>query len=475
MFKKIIYLTFIIFVSNLLSFADSVRISQIDNSSLLLNQKVNLFVSITDENGETIKGLESEQFDIFESADNTVYKKNDKPINIEEGINYKEGINFLLLIDNSGSMYFDMEGNITNKVNKQRIKLSKNAIRSFLKSVTDPKDKVGIAAYNSYYTLYSKPTSDKELISDVLQDIKKPTGDEGWSEVYSSLYLTIKEFSKTKGRKALIILSDGENMPFYKYAKKEHKRFGSKIYKYTEPIEYALEEGISIYAIHFGMHGGKKDKFLKDIAVQTGGMIFDAYSEEELKSVYSKINQQILDEYLITYNAGMIPADKKYVKVELFNNNKRISGNRYYFSSTIFGLPMPNFNPLILIPFIAACLALWLLSKLKFKNTQADPSLEVISTEVGRPVTKLLTLNGGKTIIGGSKNADMTIIGNPDIKKSHASVQFDRSKKAYTVIADGDLTVNNKKVRSRVLHSGDVINVGGTTIVFDEGMKGYKK
>jgi hypothetical protein len=36
------------------------------------------------------------------------------------------------------------------------------------------------------------------------------------------------------------------------------------------------------------------------------------------------------------------------------------------------------------------------------------------------------------------------------------------------VVSGGDLLVNNQPARSRKLEAGDVIDVGGATIVFDE-------
>jgi pSer/pThr/pTyr-binding forkhead associated (FHA) protein len=36
------------------------------------------------------------------------------------------------------------------------------------------------------------------------------------------------------------------------------------------------------------------------------------------------------------------------------------------------------------------------------------------------------------------------------------------------VVGTGDILVNNQPVKTRTLETGDVIDVGGTTIVFDD-------
>ena len=46
---------------------------------------------------------------------------------------------------------------------------------------------------------------------------------------------------------------------------------------------------------------------------------------------------------------------------------------------------------------------------------------------------------------------------------------FDPKTKSYTIVGGGDITVNNRPVKSRRLEAGDVIDVGGATIVFDDG------
>ncbi len=469
MLKKIIVLLYIIF-SLCIIFPDSVRISQIDNSKLLFNQNVDLYVSITNDEGNPIKNLKKEMFSIYESSDGVDFKKIDEITDFNNEANYEQGINFLILIDNSGSMYQDMYGRNTNNESIMRITYVKNAVKKFLESININKDKVGLAVYNSYYTSYSKPTNDLAVINEQMGQIDKPKGEEGWTEIYSSLYLAINEFSTVKGRKAILILSDGENMPYYQYTKKEHKIFGKEIFSHKKTILEGQKEGISIFAINFGQPGDKKDANLREIARETGGATFNAYNEKELNSVYSKISNQILNEYLISYKATMFPSDKKFVKVNLNNNNKQYNATRFYFSSTLFGEPMKEFNPLLFLLFLLALIFLWLLSLLKFEKVNTPASLEVLSTQVGRPVTKVLTLDKGKTIIGSSENSDMTIVGAPTMKKNHATIQFDNKRNAYTIVADGDLTVNNRATKSRVLESGDVISAGGSTIVFDEGM-----
>jgi Ca-activated chloride channel family protein len=450
--------------------AESVTISQIDPSTLLYNQNVKVYVSVTDKFGAPIKNIRKDDFTVFESADGYNFKLIPEIKGFQTMANYEAGINFLLLIDNSGSMYLDMKQRLTRNSSDMKFNHAKAAISTFLKSMTNPRDRVGLASYNSYFESFSDPISDKEKIEGLLGQIKMPVGEEGHTEIYASLCRAVDEFKSVKGRKAILILSDGENRPYYKYAGKPHRDFGTKIYSYSEPIRDCQQEGISVFAINYGRGGERKDMHLKEIAISTGGTIFNAGDGGELAQVYSKIVAQILNEYLITYSATMDPADRKYVKISYASRKGPIQAIRFYFSSTVFGLPLKGFSFWLLLPFILSLFLLWLLSRIRFERKKGAANIEVINPGPARAVTKVFKLNKGHTIIGSSKGADMTIMsGITQIKEKHATITFDSKKKRYTIVGDGDFKVNNKRVKTKVLESGDVINVGGATIVFDDG------
>lgn len=83
-------------------------------------------------------------------------------------------------------------------------------------------------------------------------------------------------------------------------------------------------------------------------------------------------------------------------------------------------------------------------------------------------MTRVLPLSSSKTVIGGSRSADLTIAGAPQVKQEHATILYDPKDKSYTVVGSGEITVNNQPVKTRKLEPGDVIDVGGATIVFDD-------
>lgn len=459
-------LAFLLFFPGI-AFALTISLAQIDASRLLVTQNVKVYVSVTNDQGLPVEGLEPGAFSIAESSDGASFQQIPRISAFTPNAGAAMGITFLLLIDDSGSMYDTLDSKPTTDPTLMRIAHAKDAVRTLLVSMTNPDDRVGLAYFNTSYHLLSRPTTDRDRIAGLLDGIQRPAPDQAYTELYASLTQAAREFAGIEGRKAIIVLSDGENYPYVQHAGKTHPVFGNRIFSHTEPITANQEEGNTIYAVNFGI-GNVPDRNLKDIALQTGGKIFDARNRDELASVYDAIHRQVAGEYLLTYRATLTPAEKKYVRASVASREGETSVTRFYFASTVFGLPMRRITLLLLIPFIVAGLLLWALTLLRLESKRGPARLEVLQTQAGHPVTRVVPLTTAKTVIGGSPKADLTIVGAPQIREQHATILFDPKSKSYTVVGTGDILVNNQPVKTRTLETGDVIDVGGTTIVFDD-------
>jgi Ca-activated chloride channel family protein len=448
--------------------AINLSLAQIDASRLLLSQEVDLYVGVSGADGSPLRGLPAQAFRVFESADGKQFQEVRGLTAFSPSVG-TEGITFLMLIDNSGSMYDSVRGGKTSDPALMRITHAKEAVRSFLTSMSGPADRVGLAAYNTFYRGLVAPGQDRERVAGALEGITRPQPEEAYTELYASLTLAVREFAASRGRKAIIILSDGENYPYAKYSGKPHPEFKNKIYAYTEPIRACLEEGITVYAVNFGP---TKDRDLRKIALETGGQVFDASNRAELAGVYRRIHEQVAAEYRLTYRAGMQPAERKYVRARVTQGGSQAEATRFYFSTTVFGLPLQRLSWWLLVPLVLAALGVWLVTRLRLESLPGPARLQVLHTRVGSASTRVLPLGGGKTVIGGSKKADITIAGAPGVQGEHATVLFDPKNRSYTVVGGGDIMVNNRPVKSRRLEAGDVIDVGGATIVFDDGQVG---
>jgi Ca-activated chloride channel family protein len=445
-------------------FGEEVTIAQIDSSALLINQRVNLYVSVLDDNNLPLSTLDTDQFRIFESGDGITYQE--VPIlSVKTEANIKEGITFFLLIDNSGSMYDPIPGAVGTSRDVTKIAQAKQAIRTFLDSMAVDKDRVGLSSFNTRFNIHTDPVTDTSLINRFLEQIEEPDTEDAYTQLYSSLLLSAERMSGIPGRKVLIVLSDGENFPYYTHTGKPHPEFGTETIDYKQAVERFQEEGITVFSINYGTGG---DSNLPEVSRQTGGDVYDAGNRSELANVYLNIKNRVLKEYLFTYKATMVPAEKKHVRIELRRGGETFPAERFYFSSTLAGQPFSAPLYLLIIPLLLGLLGWWGLSRLRFINKAKHANLEVISWETGSLSTRYLNLTGNATVIGGSPNADMTISGQPDVADTHATILFDPTTKKYSVDSEEDVMVNNRSVKKKNLEPGDVIRIGDATIVFDE-------
>jgi Ca-activated chloride channel family protein len=453
-------------LSAIFCYAQTVIVSQVDNSSLLMDQKIKVYVSVTDANGIPITDLTQEQFEVYEAVPDKKAEKRDI-IFFKHGANVNEGINLMFLVDNSGSMYTNMSGQETSNESVWRISYAKEAIKELLRSINNPADRISLITFNIKLDSEIAPTGDKASIAKALTEIKRPTKEESYTELYEALYAAVDKMSNTKGRKVIVLLSDGENFP----TKGENPHFPERK-GLDKAIDLSQSEGISVFTI--GLIEGARDPDLKRIADETGGVNYRVMDARRLAELYNQIRDRVLSEYLIMYYAGMEPAAKKYVSVKLKSGAAVIEAEREraYYSDTLFGMPQQDFMFWMFFLIPLALLILWLLSKMRFESKQKDPCLEVLTVDGKKKKMPPLTImeNQNAVTIGATESADLTIVGEPKLKSEDVIVQ--KRQGAYTVVSrHTPIEVNNQLVKSKQLRSGDMIKVGNTTIVFNEGIE----
>ena len=453
--------------------AQSLNISQIDSSALLLSQEIDLYLSVTDADGDPVPGLTKENFKVFESAEGQDYSAVPAVESVAEKPNVEQGIHIMLLIDNSGSMYDSLAGAPTEEPEEMRITHAKRAIRNFINRSFNPRDVVSLASFNTNMSLHSEALKDPSALEGLLESISRPEDDQAYTELYHSLDDSVQQMAGYRGRKVVVVLSDGENYPYYEHAGAAHPQYGTDLMQPDEVVDSYQMEGVTLYAIHFGI---ERDRNLGNMALETGGNVYDARNEEELASVYQDIKRKIENEYRLTYKATMIPADRKYVKVDFQRGSMQSEAERYYYAGTLFGIPVQPYPYLILLLLAAAILAWLLLLILRYRKLQKNAALEVLQAGYRTKVSSsTIPLTQEKTVIGGGERADLTISGLPSLKPEHATIMHDEKSGDYTLVGEGNITVNNRKISgSRKLRDGDVVNIEGTTIVFDGGAQDNK-
>jgi Ca-activated chloride channel family protein len=359
-------------------------------------------------------------------------------------------------------MWTDLRGRESDDGNALRIAHAKAAALDFLADV-GAADSVGLAVFNTRYWRPLRPTADTRAVADAITEIAKPPKEDAFTELYLSLDRAISEFAEVPGRRVLIVLSDGEDYPYLARTNKPNPDFGAAVSSPSAVIARAVSEGVTCYAVRFG---ADKDPSLGTVAAESGGTAFDASDGAELSGIYAAIRADVLRETAVDYRAGMQPGDRRYVRASV-DGGATWTPARYYYAGTVFGSARERPGALFLIPLMAAAvlwLALWLF---KLERPTSRAGISLLYGPSGKR-TEIFALSGARTVIGGGAEADITIAGNPSLKASHATILFDEVRGEYTVAAPSDLTVNNRPVAKKRLEPGDVINMAGTVVVFDD-------
>ena len=429
--------------------------------AVLSHQQVDVYVSATGENGAPLQGLGPGDLRVLESVDGVAFEEREL-LSVTEGANQSEGVTFLLLVDNSGSMYDTIAGSSTDDPGATRMAAVKRAIRRFLDRIDNPADRVALATFNTNYTLLTEPTASLRTVDLLLDEIARPTRDEAYTELYRGVSLAAEEFTAQPGRRVVLILSDGENYPYAIHSGEPHPIHGATTVDPSAAIIALRREGVGAFGISFA---GGGDPALTNIADAAGGLVFDARDGAELETVYDDIRSRILQEYRLRYRAGIAPAEERVLRVELAGDRGAIRAERAYFAGTIFGLPRDDFGPPMFIPLVTALLVAVILSVLRFQNRRRSPTVEVLSPRGG--ATQVVDITGGRTVIGASADADLTVAGSADMQDRHATIVKDEARNTYTIESTQPITVNNRQTTKRTLSPGDVIQLPGATVVFD--------
>ncbi|MBN2531552.1 MAG: VWA domain-containing protein [Spirochaetales bacterium] len=317
----------------------TITISQIDNSTLLFDQKIKLYVNVTDVNSNPVQNLKEENFTLSETIEyinedgqvkENEYKRN---ITLKQRMNEIAGINLLLLLDNSPSMYWNNRGKETTIVAERRITAAKQAILHLLDELEKTPDRIGFISFNEKTENEIPISKDKSRIKSIIDSQFKERS--GWyTELYESLYVAAENFEKMKGRNVIILLTDGKN------ESKSDSDYFQKRYGLDGAIRNAQEKKISVFTL--GLSDRVMEDTLKRIAGETGGIYFFVQNAEDVKDYYSRIRGQVLNEYYISYNATMEPAEYKKIKVSVDTDQYHGKTERNYYFGTVFGTPLKN-------------------------------------------------------------------------------------------------------------------------------------
>jgi Ca-activated chloride channel family protein len=240
---------------------------------------VELYTTVSDK-GRPVQGLQASNFKVFE----------DGVIQKIESFEYVKNLPLTLgvIIDTSASML-------------ESLPEAQAAALSFLEFSIGEKDRAFTVSFDNEPYLLTKLTSRKDRLVRSLAGLRA----EGSTALYDAIIYGLYQFTGVKGKKALVVLSDGKDT-------------ASK-FDYETLVEYVKKAGISIYGIGLKISGADLEvKYkLNKLAQATGGQTFYVDSAKNLEAVYRQINDDLRSQYLLTYYSTNATGKDKWRKVEI--------------------------------------------------------------------------------------------------------------------------------------------------------------
>ena len=249
--------------------------------------EVNVLFIATDRHGKFVRNLNQNDFAIFDDH---------KPV--QSIINFRREtdlpIELGLLVDMSGSV-------------QGRFGFEKEAATGFLQHIIRPGyDRAFVVGFNKESRLTQDFTDKVPLLSAGVQRLSNGGGTALYDAIYKACKeKLLREHSEHPIRKAIVILSDGED--------------NQSEYTRAQAIEMAQRAEVLIYAISTDDSGLilRGDKVLEDLASATGGRAFFPYKMKDITHSFAAIEDELRSQYDVSYKPTDFDADGRYRSIEI--------------------------------------------------------------------------------------------------------------------------------------------------------------
>jgi len=232
--------------------------------------RVDVLFTVSDKKGRFVTDLAQHDFEVFE---------NKKPQNILEFTAESDlPLRLAILIDTSNSI-------------RERFHFQQEAATRFVDGVIRPhQDKAAIVSFDTSAELVSDLSDDTEKLDKAIQDLRPGGGTALYDAIYfASRDKLMQDQPRTKFRRAMVILSDGED--------------NNSRYTRDQALEMAQKADVVIYTISTNITRipTEGDKILKYFAYETGGLCFFPFKAEDLTQSFENIANELRHQYMILY------------------------------------------------------------------------------------------------------------------------------------------------------------------------------
>ena len=319
LFAVTCFLVLILSLAGSVAFAQNPPSGATDQSEPTETLKVNvnvvqLFFNVKDKRGALIPNLTKNDFQVFENGKPETIKYFTPESNLP--------LTLGILIDSSGSQ-------------ERVLGMEKEIGGAFLSQILTEKDLAFVLDFNVNANLLQDFTNSVHLLKVALNSAvintgggggvipgmgggPVPTGPQGprGTVLYDAIYLASHdELAQQVGRKAMIILTDGEDE-------------GSQL-KIQDAAEAAQKSDSIVYVLlcadrgFYGFGGYTGEGEMKKLSQETGGRVIDVGNNaDKLKAAFDQIANELRSQYNIGYTPTNTTKDGSFRKVEIRPSSK---------------------------------------------------------------------------------------------------------------------------------------------------------
>jgi Ca-activated chloride channel homolog len=266
--------------------------------------EVNVVFTVVDKDGRFVRDLKQEQFRIL---DNNKPPRQITSFAAQTNLPLHVG----LLIDASNSI-------------RDRFQFEKDAVSEFLYEVIRPKsDRAFVLAFDEVVDVTQDFTGDVDKLRKGVKTIQAGGGTALWDAIYYACRdKLMKEPSSSAVRRAIILVSDGEDNQSHVFQK--------------EAVEMAQRAEVIIYTISTSLMGShtKGDDNLKALAEATGGRAFFPNKLDDVVAAFDDIQQELRSQYSVSYRPEQFEANGQFRPVQIQTDNKKykVRAKKGYYS-----------------------------------------------------------------------------------------------------------------------------------------------
>jgi VWFA-related protein len=175
-----------------------------------------------------------------------------------------------------------------------------------------PDDRALIIDFDDRVFLVQDLTSDHTQLKEAIESTEALGG----TAIYDALHAAYRKIGQIDGRKAIVILSDGDDT-------------ASQM-----KLERVLEEARTNNTVIFSIALGAGDRTpLKQLAEATGGRLYAVSRASELGDVYTRIAEELRAQFFLAYETSNEAWDGRFVPVEVKSSRRGVkvrSRSGYY-------------------------------------------------------------------------------------------------------------------------------------------------